>query len=197
SVIQQNYAKVEHIIIDAGSTDNTHALVQHYAGIRMIVEADQGLYDAMNKGLRQAKGEIIGFINTDDVYESNIFAEIAELFVAYPDVDMISGWASIYEVDPSGQRRILRRMKPAAGTTFSLKQFIQNEPLLNARFIRKRVYENLGAFDCTYRIASDRDFVLRLALSRICNLNLNHFVYHYRKHPGSLSMSDQGLLWKQ
>ena len=78
SVLNQDYPHVEHIIIDGGSTDGTLDVLALYPNLKVISEPDQGIYDAINKGIRMAKGDIIGILNSDDYYEPNFFSELAD-----------------------------------------------------------------------------------------------------------------------
>lgn len=89
SVNQQNYNDVEHIIIDGGSTDNTINIVKKYPHIKKIVsEPDKGIYDAMNKGIEIATGEIIGFLNSDDFYaNNNVLSNVADIFKKQNHID--------------------------------------------------------------------------------------------------------------
>lgn len=82
SVIQQDYGDVEYIVIDGGSTDGTVDVIRKYEKkiFFWLSEPDEGIYDAMNKGIRRATGEIIAFLNSDDWYQKNILSEVAEQF---------------------------------------------------------------------------------------------------------------------
>ena len=89
SVNQQNYNDIEHIIIDGGSTDKTINIVKKYSHIKKIVsEPDKGIYDAMNKGIEIATGEIIGFLNSDDFYANDyVLSNVADIFIKQNHVD--------------------------------------------------------------------------------------------------------------
>src|SRR5687768_6412703 len=87
SVMAQNYPHLEHIVIDGGSTDDTLELLSSYPHLHVLSEPDRGVYDALNKGLSIAQGEIIGQLNTDDYYQSDIFQKIQDYFDKNPEVD--------------------------------------------------------------------------------------------------------------
>ena len=86
SVLSQNYHNIEHIIVDGMSTDNTHNIIKDYKhhNKKVIIESDDGIYDAMNKGIKSATGEIITILNSDDIYQSsNVISEVVK------DIDAI------------------------------------------------------------------------------------------------------------
>jgi glycosyltransferase involved in cell wall biosynthesis len=91
SVRAQSGVAFEHIVLDAGSTDGTHDLLASCPGIRLVAGPDAGSHDAMNKGIRLARGEIIGFINADDLYAPGILAAVAERFSAEPALESLLG----------------------------------------------------------------------------------------------------------
>jgi len=90
SVLNQNYLNFEHIIIDGGSTDGTIE-IKKYPHLKWISEPDEGIYDAMNKGIKLSSGEIIGILNSDDFYEPNIFMSIATIFRKDPKIALVHG----------------------------------------------------------------------------------------------------------
>ncbi len=107
SVLAQHYEPFEHIIMDGGSTDGTLELLASYPHLRVVSEPDQGLYDALNKGISMARGEIIGQLSSDDFYAPGIFSLIAELFSQNPEADAVSGGARIFERHQSIEQTII------------------------------------------------------------------------------------------
>ncbi len=101
SVINQTYPNIEYIIIDGKSTDRTLEIIDKYKGkISILVsESDEGIYDAMNKGLKLATGELIGIINSDDWYESDAVETIVNSFLADRNVQVIYGNMDVYDQD--------------------------------------------------------------------------------------------------
>ena len=96
SVLRQNYSDIEHIIIDGGSTDGTFEILARYPHLKTISEPDNGMYDALNKGLNIATGEIVGFLNSDDVYAENIFLLVVKQF-ENPEIQATAGRARFFE----------------------------------------------------------------------------------------------------
>ncbi|WP_434801977.1 glycosyltransferase [Helicobacter felistomachi] len=90
SVASQSMLPMEHLIIDGQSTDNTLELLKAYPHLQVFSSKDKGLYDAMNKGINLAKGEIIGILNSDDCYaHSQVLSQVVEAFQAHPQADMV------------------------------------------------------------------------------------------------------------
>jgi glycosyltransferase involved in cell wall biosynthesis len=190
SVLDQDYAHVEHVVVDGGSTDGTLDLLRRYAHLRVISEPDRGLYEALNKGVRAARGAIIGHLNSDDFYEPNIFADVAHRFRHDPEIDLVSGEATVFE-DKQGTGRARVAQYVGKAQEMSFETIILGVPIINARFLRKRVYEKIGLYDTRYVMAADRDFLMRVALAGMRSVSLNRTVLHYRQHPGSLTISGE------
>lgn len=190
SVLNQDYDNVEHIIIDGGSTDGTLELLKKYKHIKFISEPDKNLYDGLNKGIRLAKGDIIGHLNSDDCYEENCFSSIVAQFNGNPEKDSICGGASIFEVNHLSQKHTKAIFNHSVYKDLRLDTITYGMPIINARFFRKAVYDRIGQYDIQYRIAADREFLLRAYVAGIKTLNLEKIIYHYRHHSGSLTINN-------
>ncbi|MEW6235882.1 MAG: glycosyltransferase family 2 protein [Candidatus Omnitrophota bacterium] len=188
SAVEQDYPRVEHIIVDGGSTDGTLDILKKYPHLRVISEPDKNLYDALNKGVRAAQGEIVGHLNSDDVYEKNIFAFVAESFVNNPAAEALYGAAAIFD-DGDPERRSIMAFREERYRELSFWNLLFGAMNINARFFRKSVYDRLGLYDIRYAIAADRDFLLRVSLANIRYLSSDRFFYHYRQHAGSLTIN--------
>lgn len=188
SVQNQGYEPLEHVVVDGGSTDGTLAVLARYRDLRVLSEPDEGVYDAMNKGIRLARGEIIGLLNSDDLYEPNAIAEVAERFVECKDLEALAGDATIFEDEPDGTRHTVASYTGIGdGPLWPHATF--GVPTHNAWFFRKSLFEHIGFYDTRYKFAADRDLLLRLELASVRHTNLGQVVYHYRQHAGSLTVS--------
>jgi glycosyltransferase involved in cell wall biosynthesis len=185
SVRAQDVPEVEHWIIDGVSTDETLAVLARYPEVKVLSEPDLGIYDAVNKGLDRARGEIVGILNTDDHYTANIFGKVASAFED-PAVAAVYGGCEIYEERPAGNT-VIRRFSTDREIDLSLENVTVGVGTINARFWRRSFLDKLGRFDLRYPIASDRDLLIRAALAKPRAVLLNHIVYFYRLHPGSLT----------
>jgi len=158
SVASQSYQSKEHLIIDGQSKDHTVELVESHRGphVRMISERDRGVYDAMNKGLFHARGDIIGFLNADDLYsDQQVLSDIAEKF-SDPRIDAVFGDLDYVTTD---LKRVVRcwRSRPFSPGDFG-RGWLPPHPTL---FIRRSVYQRLGGFDLSYGTAADFDLMNR------------------------------------
>ena len=160
SVASQTHAEVEHIVIDGASTDGTLEIIARYGGhiTQFISEPDNGIYDAMNKGLRLATGEVIGFLNADDVYaDDGVLQRVAEI-MAQNDVDAVFGDAEF--VNPARPARRVRRYR---SDHFRPDRIAWGwMPAHPSLFLRRKVYARFGHFRTDYRIAGDFELVARI-----------------------------------
>ncbi|PWR04539.1 glycosyl transferase [Meridianimarinicoccus roseus] len=159
SVNLQDYPDIEHIIIDGASRDDTVDICRAEGRrIESIVsEPDKGIYDAYNKGLTHATGEVVGFINSDDYYASaSVASRVMEVFED-PAVDACH--ADLVYVNPERTDQIERHWHSKPITKSALRSgFIPAHPTV---FLRRSVYDRVGNFDLSYRLAADYEFLLR------------------------------------
>ena len=159
SVNSQSYPNIEHILVDGLSTDNTvHIFVdESQYKSHVVSEKDSGIYNAMNKGLKLAKGEIIFILNSDDVfYDSNVVRDCVEFFDKYASTDLIYG--SIQIVDKIHLKRIKRVWNPGNFIRGSFKK--SWHPPHPGVVVKRDVYERIGVFNESLTIAADYDWLL-------------------------------------
>lgn len=159
SVREQTYGDIEHIVIDGGSNDNTLSVVKtegsHVA--KVVSERDNGIYDAMNKGIALATGVIIGFINADDFYSSpKVLADVASLFDD-SKVDACYGDLCYVKQDNTGVVVRYWQSSDFRPGTFEAG-WCPPHPTF---FVRREIYERFGLFDLSYRIAADVELMMR------------------------------------
>lgn len=163
SVLRQSFRDFEHIVVDGGSKDNTLAVVQEYeprygGRLRWVSEPDKGIYDAMNKGIRMATGNVVGILNSDDFYTSNDVLECVAKTMDAPDVDAVYG--DIHFVRDGDLSRCVRyyTSRPFHRSWMRFG-FMPAHPSF---YCRKSIYEKYGAFDLSYKVAADFENLLRL-----------------------------------
>lgn len=158
SVASQSYPDVEHIIIDGASRDGTMEIVKNAPSVtRIISEPDRGIYDAMNKGLKLATGDVVGLLNADDFYADNtVLSQVAEVF---KDPDVQACYADLVYVDQHDTSRIIRYWKSCDFEPGLFKRgWMPAHPTF---FVRKSVYEQLGGFDLRFPRQADFELTMR------------------------------------
>jgi glycosyltransferase involved in cell wall biosynthesis len=186
SVLAQRDPAFEHITIDGGSTDGTLEVLKKYPHLRVVSEPDRGMYDALNKGIRMAKGQIIGWVNTDDLYTEGAFAIVRDSFANHPETLAVSGAAENFFDNDSG-RHVTHTDPPVSDVDFW--QRMVETPVPNGWFFRPEIFNRVGFFNVHYRYVADRDFFIRAALMDIHPATLNRVLYRYRQHAGSFTFS--------
>ncbi|MEW6107760.1 MAG: glycosyltransferase family 2 protein [Nitrospirota bacterium] len=181
SVMSQTYPHIEHIIIDGGSTDGTldiilrftssssrigaydslyadHPITDHLSRVpRLISEPDNGIYDALNKGIRMATGEIIGFLHADDLYaDESVIEKVSEVM---SQSNRESCYGDLIYVNKNNTEKIIRHWRscPYQQGLFQ-KGWMPPHPTF---FVKRRVYEKYGLFNTDFRIAADYELMLR------------------------------------
>ena len=171
SVLNQDYADVEYIIIDGYSSDSTLQIISEYRDriAYLSSETDKGLYDAMNKGVLAASGDIIGILNSDDFYESNmVLSYVAACFTENLNTDLVFG--DVVIVKPSQTSIVKRHYSASHFRRWKLRfGWMPPHP---ATFIRKQAYKKVGFYSLNYKIASDFEFFVRM-------LSVNHLKFTY------------------
>lgn len=162
SILSQSYKDWEHIIIDGASTDNTleviNAYKDQYKGrLKLISEKDKGIYDAMNKGIALATGDIIGILNSDDIYfDSEVLSCIKNSF---QDTNIEGIHGGIVVTDPNNLNKIIRIKK---GCAYPKGGFSSGwHPAHPSFYVRKEIYDKFGKFDLSFGTASDMELMIR------------------------------------
>jgi len=191
SVQRQRYPDLEHIVLDAGSTDGTLEILGRYPALKVVSEPDEGAHDAMNKGIREATGEIIGFLNVDDLYPDGLLAEVGQAFAADPELDVVTGGAVVFEDGGAGGRRaVVARDLGRAGGLW-LPELAFGAVGFNSRFFRRRVFGRIGDFNNEYFITADRHFLIRAALAGLKARHLGRASIFFRMHADSRTINPQ------
>jgi len=177
SVLDQHYPAVDYLVKDAGSTDGTIAILQSYgARLRWLSEPDQGQAHAVNVGFRHVRGELMAWLNSDDMLAPGSLVAVAKFFQANPEVDLVYGHRIF--IDHGGReigRAVLPRHDCAA---LRRADYVPQESL----FWRRRVWERLGGLDESFHYALDWDFLLRAQSAGFRIVRLPRFLGCFRIH---------------
>jgi len=161
SVLSQSYQDIEYIVIDGNSTDQTISIINRYRDkiSKFVSEKDSGIYDAMNKGVLMATGEVIGILNSDDVYaDENVIQDVFYHFDKNKNLQSLYG--DLVYVSPNDIKKVVR--------SWTSRQYYEsffedgNVPPHPALFIKKEVYDCYGVFNLKFRLAADYDLMLRI-----------------------------------
>lgn len=159
SIKMQDYKNIEYIVIDGGSTDGTIDIIKKNSNLinKWISEPDNGIYDAMNKGINISTGEVIGLINSDDFY--NFQDSISLIMNAFKEKNADVVFANTYYVSSKNTKKIVRKWRPGKFIKGSYKNgWHTPHPSF---FAKKNLYSKYGNFDCNLTIAADFDLMLR------------------------------------
>ncbi|MFN8397400.1 MAG: glycosyltransferase family 2 protein [Bacteroidia bacterium] len=160
SVMAQDHPDVEYIIVDGGSKDGTMDIVREYSDRmgKVVSERDQGIYDAMNKGVAMATGDVVGILNSDDFYtDGKVLSDVARLLESSGATCLIGDLVIVHPEHPDR----IQRYYSSEG--FSLSWFEHGDmPPHPTFFVRRELYERHGNFEKSYRITADYDLMLRM-----------------------------------
>lgn len=159
SIRSQDFKDIEYIIVDGNSTDGTVGIIKSYNSFisKWISEPDKGIYDAMNKAIKMASGDVVGILNSDDFYSNNqILSRVAQEF-SDPSVDVVFG--DLVFVDPQNLDKTVRKYSSARWHPGKFAWgFMPAHPTV---FIRRKYYEKFGLFKTDYKIAADYELLIR------------------------------------
>ncbi|WP_036542820.1 glycosyltransferase family 2 protein [Nitrincola lacisaponensis] len=187
SIAAQNYPELEYILVDGGSKDDTLDIVRAYSDLvtECISEPDSGIYDAMNKGVLHATGEIVGILNSDDFYlHGEVLREVSALFASDPQLEVVLGDVDFVHEDNLNQP--VRNYRTGNFKPWMFRFGLM--PPHPAVFVRKSAYERVGLYKLGYKIAADFDFLVRLLLVDGAKYQIAHKTW-VRMRTGGVSTS--------
>lgn len=159
SVLKQTYKNIEYIIVDGASTDDTISIIKSYNGkiSKFVSEKDDGLYDALNKGIQLATGDIVGILHSDDFYTNEFVIENIVKIIAENNAD--AAYADLYYIDKSDTSKIFRKWKSGNYKHgMFLKGWMPPHPTF---FVKREYYQRYGKFNLQLKSAADYELMLR------------------------------------
>lgn len=187
SVLNQSYGNIEYVVMDGESTDESVEIIKRYSSdlTYWISESDRGPADACNKGFQYTSGEILGYLNSDDVLFSHAIEAMVEVFTAEPDVDIVYGNASIIDEKDN----VLGRMFSPSFFNPYLYVLGGFGIAQQATFWRRGIFETVGGFNPQNRTSWDAEFWVDAALHGAVFKRVNQFLAGFRYYPDSISGS--------
>lgn len=181
---QQTYQLVEHIIVDGQSTDGSQEFLKRVdpTSHRLIVHKDQSMYEAINRGIKASKGEILGYLNVDDLYFPTTLAIVVNCFAKQPLVDIVFG--DVISIDEAKKHFSLYGYASHQYTAsrLALDQSI-GQPSV---FFRRRVIDKIGLFDDHLKLVADLEYWMRAAAKKLKFKKINQFLSLDCRHEGML-----------
>jgi glycosyltransferase involved in cell wall biosynthesis len=160
SVLEQDYPNIEYIIIDGNSSDGTKDIIESYSDkiTKYVSEPDKGMYDAINKGLNLATGDVVGLMHSDDVfYDSTVVSKIVAKFKNESETEGIYG-NGIYVTNDAEEKLVRNRI----GGAYNFENLKSGWlPLHPTVYLKRSLMEKYGVYDLNFKIASDTEFLLR------------------------------------
>ena len=187
SVSAQQWADVEHLAIDGGSTDQTLDLLHADPRVTVVSDPGLGLYAALNRGVALATGDVIGFVNADDVLAGEALVTLMTALKDDPGSSIASGGGLVFASDPDGTTRVVARMNGSGVKRLREQDVTHGVPMLNARLYRRSLLDAIGPFDTRWPRCPDHELLLRLVDARPRTTAVDDVVYHYRAHAQSLT----------
>jgi glycosyltransferase involved in cell wall biosynthesis len=195
SVADQGEAEVEHIVQDAGTGADLEVWAASQPNLRLFVEADAGMYDAINRGLRRATGEICAYLNCDEQYLPRALSRVSEFFAAHPEVDVLFG--DVILVDQHGQPLSYRR------TVLPVRSHVRLAHLNTstcATFFRRELVDRGFYFDAQWKVIGDAIWIERLLNSKIAMATIREplavFTFTGKNLGETAASRSEALKWK-
>jgi glycosyltransferase involved in cell wall biosynthesis len=190
SVLDQNYPGLEYIIVDGGSQDGTIDVLKKYERrLKWISEKDEGQADAINKGVLMATGDIIAYLNSDDVYEPGALRRVAEYFAAHPEAMWLTGKCRIIDEHDREIRGMITAYKNFLLRHYSYRMLLVTNPISQpATFWRRTVVDEFGLFDKTEHLVMDYEYWLRIGKKYPLSV-LDEYLAAFRVYASSKTSS--------
>jgi glycosyltransferase involved in cell wall biosynthesis len=184
SVLDQNYPELEYIVVDPGSTDGSRDIIERYRDriAHIVFEPDKGPADGLNKGFARASGDILGYLNSDDLLLPGSLARAAAAFQVHPEADLVYGHGYVIGTDGA----VIRRNR---ADRFNLRRSAYGNSVImqQATFWRRQAFTGVGGFNAANRLTWDGEFWVDLALAGRRFRRINEYWACFRTHDQSIT----------
>lgn len=189
SILNQDYPNLQCVVVDGGSTDGTLSILDKYQSNRLswISEKDNGQSDAINKGLQLVKGDIVTYLNADDVYEQNCFRDVSEFFTKFPDQKWLYGNCRIINENGKEIRKLITQYKNFWQRHYGYSRLLVMDFIAQPSvFWRTELTDELGLFDINNHLTMDYEYWLRIGAKYKPGF-INEYLARFRLHSTSKS----------
>jgi len=191
SVFLQNYSNIEYIVVDGYSSDSTMSIISDYKDriYKVISEPDKGIYDAMNKGIINSTGDIVGLLNSDDIFsDNNVITDVVNYFLENKEMSGIYG--DLIYVKRDNINKVVRNYSSRFFSEWKVRfGLMLPHPTL---YLRRDVFSRVGFYKTDYRVAADFEFITRLVVSGIPLKRLPRVLVKMREG----GISSTGIWWR-
>lgn len=201
SVLLQGYPNLEYIIIDGGSTDNSVQVIKKYEKwlAYWVSKPDKGQSDAINQGFRIAKGDLVSWINSDDLYFPETFSKIARNFQKYPEADFVYGDGDV--IDERGELKLELLSRSYDLSILKSYHFMTNNTtnfiIQQSVFWRFKVFDKIGLLDDSLHYGMDYEYWLRAGTAGLSFVHIPEKIGKYRMISGTKTMSNPTIFWNE
>ena len=181
----------EVIVVDGGSTDDTVAIASSVPGVRLIAAPGTSIYQAINRGIQEARADAICLLNADDALLPGALEALTAALARNPRAGIARGWPRFVEMNASGSSLPLAAADRLTSRPLSLRLLLRGPCAINSLCIRRDVFTRIGPFDPAFRLASDREWMLRAHLADIGMVEVEQPVYRYLIHSASSTLDPE------
>lgn len=189
SVLNQNYPHLEYFVMDGGSSDNSPQIIEHYASqlTDWVSQKDRGQADAINQGFARSTGEILGWLNSDDILFPGALMAIGSYFAAHPEIDVVMGWSLFFR-----EQQIWYLHDPLP---LRLEYLLYSSYFLpqESVFWRRRVYEQVGELDLNCHVLPDHDYFIRMGLIGAQSAIIRGPIGGFRQHKNQATANKENI----
>jgi GT2 family glycosyltransferase len=181
-------AAIETVLVDGGSSDETLTIAATAPGLRVISAPGSSIYEALNRGIAETRAPAMVFLNTDDALLPGALAAWGDALARAPQCGIARGRARFVEIDPAGSLVPIARANARVAGALTAELLLRGPCAINSLCIRRQLFDRIGPFDTRYRLAADRDWMLRAFRAGTGVVEFDSPVYRYLSHAGSSTL---------